>query len=56
MRVCTDKAAVRDYINSLGMGDLLNECYGIYDCVDDIEWESLPSKFEIGRASCRERV
>lgn len=24
-----------------------NECYGIYDCVDDNEWESLPSKFVI---------
>lgn len=47
MRLCTDKAAVRDYIKSLGMGYLLNECYGIYDCVDDIDWESLPSKFVI---------
>lgn len=47
MRLCTDKAAVRDYIKSVGMGDLLNECYGIYDCVDDIDWESLPQKFVI---------
>ena len=47
MRLCTDKAAVRDYIKSVGMGYLLNECYGIYDCVDDIDWESLPQKFVI---------
>lgn len=47
MRLCTDKAAVRDYIESLGMGYLLNECYGVYDNVDDIDWESLPSKFVI---------
>ena len=47
MRICTDKAAVRDYIESLGMGDLLNECYGVYDCAEDIDWDSLPQKFVI---------
>lgn len=47
MRICTDKAAVRDYIESLGMGDLLNECYGVYERVEDIDWNSLPQKFVI---------
>ena len=47
MRICTDKAAVRDYIESLGMGDLLNECYGVYERVEDIDWDSLPQKFVI---------
>ncbi len=47
MRTCTDKAAVRDYIKSLGMGDLLNECYGVYERAEDIDWESLPQKFVI---------
>lgn len=47
MRICTDKAAVRDYIESLGMGDLLNECYGVYERVEDINWDSLPQKFVI---------
>lgn len=45
MRICTDKATVRDYLESIGMGELLNECYGIYDRVEDIDWESLPQKF-----------
>ncbi len=47
MRICTDKAAVRAYIESLGMGDLLNECYGVYERVEDINWDSLPQKFVI---------
>lgn len=47
MRVCTDKAAVRDYMESLGMGDLLNICYGVYERAEDIDWDSLPPKFVI---------
>ncbi len=47
MRICTDKASVRDYIQSIGFGDLLNECYGVYDRVEDIDWEALPQKFVI---------
>ena len=47
MRICTDKAAVRDYIESIGMGNLLNESYGVYDRVEDIDWESLPQRFVI---------
>lgn len=45
MRICTDKVSVRDYLKSIGMGYLLNECYGIYDRVEDIDWDSLPQKF-----------
>lgn len=45
MRICTDKADVRDYIESVGMGDLLNDCYGVYERVEDIDWDSLPQKF-----------
>lgn len=45
MRICNDKAAVRDYIESLGMGDLLNKCYGVYERVEDIDWDALPQQF-----------
>lgn len=47
MRICSDKAAVREYIDSLGMKDLLNECYGVYERAEDIDWDSLPQKFVI---------
>ena len=45
MRICTDKASVRDYIESIGMGYLLNKCYGVYDRFEDIDWDSLPQRF-----------
>lgn len=45
MQICTDKASVRDYVESVGMGNLLNECYGVYDRVEEIDWDSLPDKF-----------
>lgn len=43
--LCVDKYAVREYIASKGYGDTLNEIYGVYDHVDDIDFESLPNQF-----------
>lgn len=45
MRTCTDKASVRDYIKKQGYGELLNECFGVYDRVEDIDWAALPKQF-----------
>ena len=45
MRTCTDKASVREYVRSCGLGHLLNECYGVYDRADDIDWDALPDQF-----------
>ncbi len=45
MRTCTDKASVREYVDSCGLGYLLNECYGIYNRAEDIDWGKLPSQF-----------
>ena len=45
MRTCTDKASVREYIAEQGYGSLLNECYGVYEKVEDIDWEALPQQF-----------
>ena len=47
MRICSDKASVRDYMESLGMGDLLNKCYGVYEREENIDWDALPQKFVI---------
>lgn len=41
----SDKASVREYVESCGFGDLLNECYGVYDRVEDINWDALPNQF-----------
>lgn len=45
MRSCTDKASVREYVESCGLGYLLNECYGVYERVEDIDWDALPKQF-----------
>lgn len=42
---CADKYAVREFVEAAGYGHTLNELYGVYDSVDDIDFESLPSSF-----------
>lgn len=41
----TDKYAVRKYIESIGLGDILVKLYGKWDSVEDIDWDALPDKF-----------
>ena len=41
----TDKYEVRKHIESLGLKDILTECYGVWDRADDIDFEKLPNKF-----------
>jgi len=50
MAQCADKVAVRDYVISKGFGDCLNEVYGVYDNVDDIDIDKLPNQFVIKAA------
>lgn len=45
VRACSDKVAVREYVAKCGCSETLNEVIGIYDSVDDIDWDKLPSKF-----------
>ena len=42
---CADKYRVRDYIESIGEGQILNELIGVFDSADDIDWDSLPDSF-----------
>lgn len=42
-----DKAAVREYVSSKGLGRLLNDLYGVYDSVDEIDLARLPGKFVV---------
>ena len=47
VRQCADKYAVRDYVKQRGCEEILNTLYGVYACVDDIDWAALPDKFVI---------
>ena len=48
---CADKYEVRDYVKEKGFGHILNECYGVYDSFDEIDFDQLPSKFVIKMTS-----
>lgn len=45
MTVCVDKYSVREYVSSKGLGHILIPLYGVYERVDDIDFEKLPDKF-----------
>lgn len=42
---CADKYDVRQYVEDKGLGNILNECYGVYDRVEDIDFDKLPNQF-----------
>ncbi|RIW36057.1 glycosyl transferase [Bacillus salacetis] len=42
---CADKYAVREYIKEKGCSTYLNGLIGVWDKVDDINWNELPEKF-----------
>lgn len=44
---CADKYEVRNYVRTCGLEEILNECYGIYENVEDIHLEDLPQSFVI---------
>ena len=45
MPKCVDKYDVRQYIISKGLEDILINCLGVFERVEDINWESLPTSF-----------
>ncbi len=53
--MCADKYAVRDYVSSKGYGATLNELIGVYDSVDEIDFDALPNQFvmKMNNASAR---
>ena len=42
---CSDKYRVREYVKNMGLEYILNPLYAVYDSVDEIDWERLPSRF-----------
>lgn len=42
---CADKYKVREYVCSCGLEEILNEMYGVYNSVAEINWQKLPNKF-----------
>ncbi len=44
---CGDKYAVREYVARCGCENILNEIYGVYTKVDEIDYSIFPNKFVI---------
>lgn len=44
---CADKYAVREIIKKAGCPEILIDLYGVWDRVEDIDWDLLPEKFAI---------
>ena len=42
---CADKYAVRDYVSSLGLSDILVPLLGVYDRPEEIQFDRLPTQF-----------
>lgn len=47
MHKCVDKYAVRKYVESKGLGDILVKLYGHYKNVNDVPFSKLPNSFVI---------
>ena len=45
MKQCVDKYEVRKYVEECGLGSILNECYGVYSSLDEINFGKLPDSF-----------
>ena len=44
---CSDKLAVRDYVQSKGLGSILNECYREFPDAEAIQFSELPNSFAL---------
>ena len=47
MHQCVNKYAVREYVKSKGLENILVKLYGHYDNVSKVDWETLPEEFVI---------
>ena len=45
--LCADKVRVRDYVKKMGLSNILNDIYAVYDRVEDVEFDRLPESFVI---------
>ena len=44
---CSDKYAVREYVEKCGLGHTLNDLLGAWDQAEEIDWDKLPERFAI---------
>lgn len=42
---CAGRVGVRDYVESIGLGDTLIKCCGVFNSFDEIDFDKLPNSF-----------
>lgn len=47
LKQCVNKYNVRSYVSDLGFEELLNDLYGVYDTIDEVDFDNLPNSFVI---------
>lgn len=47
VKQCADKYCVREYIKEKKCSEILNDLIGVYESVEDIQWDSLPKSFAL---------
>lgn len=45
MKQCVDKYEVRRYVEKCGFSNLLNDCYGVFDRAEEVDFDKLPNQF-----------
>lgn len=51
MKTCVDKYTVRKYVAGKGLSGILNECYGIYNSCENVDFAKLPEKFVLKKTN-----
>lgn len=47
LTTCSDKYAVRAFVEERGLGHLLNDLYAVFDCPEHIDFDCLPNSFAL---------
>lgn len=45
--ICADKYQVREFVSGKGFQSILNDCYGVFNSFDAIDFQSLPDQFVV---------
>ena len=51
LHTCVDKFEVREYVKKCGLESILNNCFGVYDTYDEIDFDTLPNRFVIKKTN-----
>ncbi|MCI7187200.1 MAG: hypothetical protein MR995_03555 [Fusobacterium mortiferum] len=51
LKKCVDKYEVRNFIISKGYNNILTKCYGVFEKVEDIDFDKLPNQFVIKKTN-----